>query len=187
MLVWFKVAQEQGSALQCAQAHCECTMCPPLTMKPSQQSVETTQRTHAHVNSRSLLYHVYSSRSYFNPRLQQHVSRAQPKSHSIWQGRYIVQYPYHFLYLYNPLSSLHVTTHKFSALNSSNQTRPDRPMQKDIPSDLKNAIMNSSLCSSCILCSEHAVRRDRAAVVLGSEVGALGRYERVPLGEESDG
>jgi hypothetical protein len=37
-----------------------------------------------------------------------------------------------------------------------------------------------------LLCSEHAIRRDRPAVVLGSEVGALGRYERVPLGEESD-
>ena len=36
------------------------------------------------------------------------------------------------------------------------------------------------------LCSEHAIRRDRPTVVLGSEVGALGRYERVPLGEESD-
>jgi hypothetical protein len=31
------------------------------------------------------------------------------------------------------------------------------------------------------------MRRNRAAVVLGSEVAALGRYERVPLGEESDG
>jgi hypothetical protein len=30
------------------------------------------------------------------------------------------------------------------------------------------------------------MRRDRATVVLGSEVAALGRYEGVPLGEESD-
>jgi hypothetical protein len=29
-------------------------------------------------------------------------------------------------------------------------------------------------------------RSDGATVVLGSEVAALGRYERVPLGEESD-
>jgi hypothetical protein len=34
--------------------------------------------------------------------------------------------------------------------------------------------------------SKHSMRRNRAAVVLGSEVAALGRYERVPLGEEGD-
>ena len=33
---------------------------------------------------------------------------------------------------------------------------------------------------------KHAVRRHRPAVVLGSQVAALGRYERVPLREESD-
>lgn len=58
------------------------------------------------------------------------------------------------------------------------------PCKIDIPSHTIKR--HNELQSLSLLCSEHAVRRDRAAVVLGSEVGALGRYERVPLGEESD-
>jgi len=41
--------------------------------------------------------------------------------------------------------------------------------------------------SSISVKSKHAIRLGSGAVVLGSEVVALGRDERVPLGEEGDG
>jgi hypothetical protein len=58
-----------------------------------------------------------------------------------------------------------------------------------IPShaNTKNALKTPCPSQSLLkLRSKHPMRSNRAAIVLGSEIAALGRYERVPLREESD-
>jgi hypothetical protein len=102
-------------------------------------------------------------------------------------GTYLEQYPHLISCICTILSST-TTAHLFSkqqTRKSEAQTHATRIPSQQSQSSVENAVVNSIYFQS-LLCSKHAIRRHRSAVVLGSEVAALRRYERVPLGEESD-
>jgi hypothetical protein len=82
----------------------------------------------------------------------------------------------------NILSYICTTTPLYSRSTRKSKPESSHPMQ--IP---KTPVkLHSHPRSLLKLRSKHSMRSNRAAVVLGSEVAALGRYERVPLGEESN-
>jgi hypothetical protein len=73
--------------------------------------------------------------------------------------------------------------------NTSSLQPLKQKQAKIIPShaNTKNALKTPCPSQSLLkLRSKHPMRSNRAAIVLGSEIAALGRYERVPLREESD-
>jgi hypothetical protein len=99
-----------------------------------------------------------------------------PKHHSLRQK----QRPHAISSISSHISVQHLLLYS----RSTRKSKPESSHPMQIP---KTPIkLHSHPRSLLKLRSKHSMRSNRAAVVLGSEVAALGRYERVPLGEESD-